>query len=199
MKFAALVIPFLAISALGAPLSQGERDRAMSELHATRKQFLDAVAGLTPAQWNFKPSDAAWSVAEVAEHLALTEDRIYDIVTRKILASPAQPEKAAQTRGKDETVLRTMEDRSTKYKAPREIAPAHRFASPAEAVEHFRQSRDRTIAYIRTTNADLRDHVLAHGAVGLIDAYQWFLVDAGHTARHLAQIAEIKADPRYPR
>ena len=36
-------------------LQQGERDRAMSHLHATRKQFLDALANVSEAQWNWKP------------------------------------------------------------------------------------------------------------------------------------------------
>jgi hypothetical protein len=31
------------------------------------------------------------------------------------------------------------------------------------------------------------------------DAYQLILVIAGHTERHVAQIDEVKADPRYPK
>jgi uncharacterized damage-inducible protein DinB len=199
MKMLAPLIPLLAGSLLAAPLTQGERDRAMSELHATRKQLLDAVAGLTPAQWNFKPSPSAWSIAEITEHLALTEDLIYDTVTKKIMTSPAQPDRQAETKGKDELILRTIPDRSKKAKAPAALTPSHHWASPKEAVEHFRAGRDRTIAYVRTTNDDLRAHFMEHPAVGLIDAYQWFLLDAGHTARHVAQIAEVKAAPGYPR
>ena len=195
---AGLLVIFSAIPACGAALTQGERDRAMSELHATRKQFLDAVAGLTPAQWSYKPSPSSWSLAEIAEHLAVTEDWIFDMVTKQILASPAQPEKRAETRGKDEMVLKTIPDRSSKREAPAEIAPAHRFATPQAAVDHFRAARDRTIGYIQTTPDDLRVHFAPHRAVGLIDAYQWFLVASGHTARHLEQMAEVKAGPHYP-
>src|SRR5204863_3020741 len=36
----------IATPAFTETLTQGERERAMSELHATRKQFLDSVAGL---------------------------------------------------------------------------------------------------------------------------------------------------------
>jgi uncharacterized damage-inducible protein DinB len=170
----------------------------MSELHATRKQLLDAVAGLTPAQLNFKPSPSAWSIAEIAEHVALTEDWLFDIVTKKLMAAPAQPDKQAETKGKDEMVLKTIADRSSKREAPEAIAPKHRW-SPQAAADHFRASRDRTIDYIRTTRDDLRAHVEPHRVVGLIDAYQWILVGASHTARHVAQIDEVKASPRYPR
>src|SRR5438045_3372548 len=64
----------IAAPAFGETLTQGERERAMSELHATRKQFLDSVAGLSDAQWNFKPAPDVRSVAEVAEHIAVSED-----------------------------------------------------------------------------------------------------------------------------
>ena len=38
------------------PLRQGERDRALSDFHATRAMYLHAVENLTDAQWNFKPA-----------------------------------------------------------------------------------------------------------------------------------------------
>lgn len=56
---------------------QGERDRAMSYLHSKRKQFLDLADGLSEAQWNFKPGGEAWSLAELAEHLAVTERTVF--------------------------------------------------------------------------------------------------------------------------
>ena len=76
------------------PLSQGERDRAMSSLHATRKMFLDEVANLSDAQWTFKPAPERWSIAECAEHIALSEDLLFQLVTEKLMKSPAEPDKS---------------------------------------------------------------------------------------------------------
>jgi hypothetical protein len=53
-------------------LTQHDREFAMSHLHASRKIFLDAVAGLTPEQWNYKPSPDRWSAAECAEHITVS-------------------------------------------------------------------------------------------------------------------------------
>jgi hypothetical protein len=195
---AGLLALFSVMPACGAVLSQDERDRAMSELHATRKQFLDAVAGLTSAQWHYRTAPGVWTLAEIAEPLAVTEDWIFDNVTKKILATPAEPGNGARTRGRDEQVLKIIADRSSKRQAPAGIAPAQRFATPQAAVEHFRAARDRTIAYLRTTRDDLRAHTSEHRAAGLIDAYQSFLVAAAHTTRHLEQMAEVKAAPGYP-
>ena len=194
-----LLFLLLPAAAFCQPLSQGERDRAMSELHATRKQFLDAVAGLSPAQWNFKPSAQAWSIAEIASHLAVGEDFLFQNITRKIMASPAQPEKkSAAQKQKDEMVLKTIPDRTSKRQSPPEMLPDGR-STPEATVAHFRASRDRTIAYIQKTQDDLRAHFATHRVVGEIDAYQFVLVMAAHTARHVAQIEEVKAGPRYPR
>ena len=78
-RLIAAVVLSIASPAFAETLTQGERERAMSELHATRKQFLDSVAGLSDAQWNFKPSPDVWSVAEVAEHIAISEDMIFKL------------------------------------------------------------------------------------------------------------------------
>jgi uncharacterized damage-inducible protein DinB len=181
------------------PLTQGERGRAMSELHATRKRLLDAIAGLSKAQWNFKPGPDRWSVAECAEHIAVTEDFNFELVTKKILQSPAAPEKQVEVQGKDEFVLRTMADRSSKRVASEALQPAGRWRDAESLAAHFKQSRDRLIAYVETTQDDLRSHFLAHRAVGLLDGYQWILLMAGHTERHVLQIEEVKAQAGFPK
>src|SRR2546430_4515720 len=54
-------------------LTQEERDRAVAELEGSKKAFLDATKGLSPAQSNFKAAPDRWSVAECSEHIALAE------------------------------------------------------------------------------------------------------------------------------
>src|SRR5437867_1547140 len=113
-----MILGALALAtALAAPIEQGERDRAMSHLHATRKLFLDSVAGLSDAQWNFKPSPERWSVAECAEHIAVSEDSLFDWL-RQAMKSPADPDKKAAAKGKDELIQRVLPDRSVKAQAP---------------------------------------------------------------------------------
>src|SRR5438105_9979936 len=111
-------------------LTQGERDRALSELYASRKQFLDSVAGLTEAQWNFKPAPAVWSIAECAEHIAVSEDLLLGILP-KMMQSPADAQKKAEVKGKDELVLKGTVDRSQKFQAPEMLVPKHRWPTQA--------------------------------------------------------------------
>src|SRR5580698_5962697 len=87
-----LILTMALAPAFAASLSQADRDRAIAELTASRQQFLDSVAGLSAAQWNFKPDEKTWSVAECAEHIALSEDLIFGRVT-EMVKGPLTPDK----------------------------------------------------------------------------------------------------------
>jgi hypothetical protein len=204
MRFilAAALSAGLAFSALAADatLSQGERDFAMSSLHATRKLFLDSVSGMSDAQWNYKPAPDRWSAAECSEHIAVAEDFIAKLI-QQALKSPAAPDKripAGEARAKDERLLAIMVDRSRKAEAPEPIRPTHRFATAQEAVDHFRQSRDNNIDFVEKTQADLRGHFAPHPLLGSLDLYQWLLLISAHSERHTKQILEVKASSGFP-
>jgi hypothetical protein len=180
-------------------LTEEDRDRAASEFEASRRLFLGALAGLSEAQWRFKPAPEVWSIAECAEHIAVTEDSYFELLTEKILKSPAEPPRRVQTAGKDDLVLKAMPDRTSKRQAGARLQPAGRWAAKQELLAHFQRSHDRFIDYVRTTGDDLRNHFREHRAVGLIDAYQWILLASGHVRRHVKQIEEVKTHPNYPR
>jgi uncharacterized damage-inducible protein DinB len=194
------VSPWLALAAaaMAATLTQGDRDFAMSHLHASRKLFLDAVADLSEAQWRFKPAPDRWSIAECAEHIVLTEDAIFQLVTEKILKSPPATGLPRATRADDEELILMLKDRSRKAPAPEFLRPSGRWPTKESLIEYFKQSRDRTIAFVESTQEDLRAHVAPHPVREHMDAYQWLLLLAAHTERHTAQIEEIKADPKFP-
>jgi len=179
-------------------LQQGERDRAMSHLHVTRKLFLDSLAGITPAQWSWKPSPEVWSVAEVAEHIALSEDLIFGLSRKVAAGPPATQEQKAETKGKDETILKAMVDRSKKAQAPEPLKPTHKWKTKEELIAAFKKSRDNTIAYVQTTEDDLRGRATPHPIFKQLDAYQWVLILSAHSERHTLQLNEVKAMPGFP-
>jgi uncharacterized damage-inducible protein DinB len=186
---------FLLLSALplSAQLSQGEREYAMSQLHATRKMLLDSLAGLSAAQWKFKPAPDRWSIEEIAEHLVLTEGFLFDY-GQKLLKTPAVADRKVE-RGQDEQVYRRMADRANKVKAVDPMLPSGKYANAEAAGRAFREVRDRTIRYVETTTDPLRAHTDKDGS----DAYQCLLMIAGHTERHVGQIGDVKSDPRFPK
>lgn len=192
---------FLAAAPATTTLTQEERDKAVAELEGSKKMFLDATKGLSAAQWSFKPSPERWSVAECANHIALTEGFVFALVTNQVLKSPATPEKRETTKGKDELVVKLMQDRSHKATAPEQIDPIKKPMKPEESVRAILDSHAKIENFVETTQEDLRDHMFDHPvpAIGTLDAYQWMLLISGHTRRHTLQILEVKADPNFPK
>src|SRR5579863_8984277 len=115
-----LVTAFLILAAVcsaqtaaPATLSPEERESALKSFQTTRDNFLRSIAGLSQKQWNFKPAPDRWSVAEVAEHITVSESSLFGLV-QKLMISPAAPEKREQVKGKDEIILQKVPDRSHK-------------------------------------------------------------------------------------
>ena len=191
----------MAVPASAQTISQADRDKAITELEGSRQAFLDATKSLSEAQWNFKAGPDRWSIAQCAEHIALSEDFIFGLVVNKVMKTPVDPQKRDAVKGKDEGILKLMQDRTHKATAPEPIDPTKRTMSPEQSVKQFLASRDRHIEYLKTTQDDLRDHFFDHPvpAIGTLDAYQWILLISGHTRRHTLQILEVKADPNFPK
>jgi hypothetical protein len=87
----AIVLLCAATSAFSQTLSAADRDRALQYLESTRQAVLDATAGLSGAQWNFKPAPDRWSIAEVVEHIAAAEDFLMGMVTSQVMKAPPRP------------------------------------------------------------------------------------------------------------
>ena len=180
-------------------LTPEERESALKSFQTTRDNFLKSITGLSQKQRMFKPAPDRWSVAEVAEHITVSESSLSGLVEKQIMTSPAAPEKREQVKGKDELILQRVPDRSHKAQAPEFLRPTGRWATEADLTKAFEESREATMDYIRTTNDDLRDHFFDHPVFGTLDGYQWLLLISSHSARHTAQIEEVKADPNFPK
>src|ERR1700730_4468634 len=77
--------------ATSVPLTAAERETALNSLQSTHDAFLKSIAGLSERQWRFKPAPDRWSVAEVSEHIAVSESTIFGLVQKQIMAGPGKP------------------------------------------------------------------------------------------------------------
>ncbi|HVF70841.1 MAG TPA: DinB family protein [Chthoniobacterales bacterium] len=186
-------------AAASSTLTKEERDRVIDYLKQTQKEFQAATQGLSEGQWKFKAAPDKWSIAETAEHIAVTEEMIWNLVSDKIMKSPPAPEKRAEVKGKEETILKVIPDRSRKAQAPEQLRPTGRWANQSALVKDFDAIRAKEIAFATETKEDLRSHFGDHPFLKTMDAYQWLLFNGAHCKRHTAQILEVKADPNYPK
>ncbi len=94
---------------------------------------------------------------------------------------------------KDDAILPLVIDRSAKFKAPEAIQPTRRWTTPDEITKNVLQNRAVTLAFINTTQEDLRNHFMDHPVLKTLDTYQWMLLISGHMRRHTEQILEVKS------
>jgi hypothetical protein len=193
-----LTLALFASASLSAQqLSKEDAKRAADHLKKTSAALIAATAGLSDAQLNFKAAPTRWSVAEVTEHLAASEDFLMGNIKDNVMKGPARTEQV-NLREIDDFVLTAIADRSNKVQAPEPLAPANRFGSAAASLKHFKESRAKTLAFLADTK-DLRAHAVDSPLGKKLDGYQWLLFISAHTERHTKQIDEVKADPKFPK
>ena len=185
----------LAGGATGQDITTMEREQALRYLAETRTGVIEAVKGLSEAQFNFKPAPDRWSGAECLEHIAIVENQVLSGVRVRLEKAPA-PSADRDVQRVDAMVLSTVPDRSTKVQAPPQLVPTGH-TTPAATLERFLASREQTVNWLKS-DSDLRGHSVDHPVLGPLDGYEWILAIAGHSERHTKQILEVKADPNFP-
>lgn len=184
------------VQATAQPLTPQERDTLLKHLDQTRQAFLASISGVSEAQWKFKAAPDRWSIAEVAEHIAISESTLLQLVTDRVLKSPATPRDPNAI--SDAKLLEGLLDRSNKFQAPEMLKPASRWSSRDALAKDFAAARDKTADYVKTATDDLHGHSAPHPVFKTLDGYQWILLLSGHAARHTAQIEEVKTIAGYP-
>lgn len=181
-----------------ASVSDAERKNAADLLLQTEAGVFNAITGLSEAQLNFKPAPDKWSVLDCVKHIAVTEAGLWQMTNGSIQA-PANPEKRVDVKSTDEQVVAMIESRERKVKTAPPMEPQNTpFKSLDEALKSFVSDRAKLVNYIKTTDADLRNHVVTMPFASF-DSYQMILFIAAHSNRHTQQIEEVKADPNFPK
>jgi hypothetical protein len=178
-------------------LTEKERTYLLDYLTTTKDRLQKDVKGLSPAQLNFKPDPERWSVAECIEHITVTEhtnmDRVMEAL--KTDANAADRSKITIT---DEAVLKRYTDRSSKRKTSETLVPTNRFGSYEATLKSFLEKRNSNIEFVKKTQDDFRNRIVTF-SYGTVDLYQALLASVAHSERHIAQLEEVMADPKFPK
>jgi hypothetical protein len=183
------------MSTIAATKTGAEIDKAtlLEALRKGEEALLCSVAGVSEAACHLRPAENRWSVLECAEHVAVAEEVMLGLVTGERKARDPEGVK------RDERILRSGTDRSTRFDASDQSRPRGRFSTLAEAVAHFQKTRKRTLGVVELTGEDLRATEVRHPhrAVGVISTYECLLLMGTHTQRHALQIEEVKQSQAY--
>ena len=168
---------------------QPHEKRAMLEsLESGRQALIDALHGVTGEAAARRPAPGRWSILECVEHLAIAEDYLFgQIAIAHHVDIPMRNER------REAAIRARGADRTRPAQSPDVGKPTGRFATLAEALRHFLDSRARTIRFVENNSADLRSEVTSHPIIGTVNCYENLLIIAAHPHRHAAQIAETRS------
>jgi hypothetical protein len=161
-------------------------------MEMTGSWLADEVSGLSPAQLQFRPAPESWSIMQVVEHLMIADPIYWQDFKNAMKAPPGNRKRS----GTDENLLWYGIDRTQRQKAIAAEDVKGKMRDLAAGLEALRKVHGQMLEYVRTTDEDLRGHVVEREGS---DAYQWMLLISTHAQRHILQIREIKADPKFPR
>ena len=181
----------VSVSGVSAQLNSLERQRLLAHMEMTGKWLVDEVSGLSPAQLAFRPSPNAWTILDVLDHLVVVGPIYWNDLRN---AQPVRGDRIG--RMTDEDVLWYGIDRTNRETALRTEEPTRTLKDVTSGLAAHRRQHAQLEEYIRTTQDDLRHRLVPRQQS---DAYQWALLISTHEQRHILQIREIKADPKYPK
>jgi hypothetical protein len=178
-------------------LTEKERAYLLDYFKTTKDRLLNNVKGLSEDQLNFKPDPERWSVAECIEHITVTENTNMDRIM-EVLKTDADPSDRSKITVTDEVVLKRYTDRSSKRKTGETLIPTNRFGSYEATLKAFVEKRNSNIDFISKTQDDLRNRITTF-SYGTVDLYQCLLALVAHSERHIVQLEEVIADPKFPK
>lgn len=159
----------------------------------TRARLRARLDHLSSSEENARPSPDAWSVKEIAEHLAIIEERLsklFPVMVTKAEAGGLQrrPDQPFRPVSVESMVERSKRE---KYRAPDEVRPTGA-GSVADSINRLNRSREAIQALRPRLEAlDLTSVTYPHPAFGQLSAYQWLIFLGAHEDRHLRQIESV--------
>ncbi len=158
-----------------------------------RRAALEAVALQLPYErWSERPAGDSWSVAQVFDHLHLSEAGTARLLAKRIARAKEAglgPEQSTESLMRCLDFFPVVE--GPKRQAPEIVVPRADARAP-DVHEALRRSRADLHAVLRDGDGLALGEVTAtHPALGVINAYQWVLFIGQHEERHAGQIRRI--------
>jgi hypothetical protein len=172
-------------------ISPLERQRLIAHMQMTSSWLADEVSNLSRSQVEFRRAPGTWTILEVLDHLVVVGPIYWEDLQRGVRGTPP----ALPLASRDVDILWYGIDRGRPETALASENPKGGIRDVRAGLDAYRRHHARLLQYIQTTKDDLRNRVVERQGC---DAYQWALLISTHEQRHILQIREIKADPKFP-
>ena len=157
----------------------------ISAIRQNTKEIVDYVSAIDIDKINVSPSDGGWSIIRICDHFMSV-----DFGTYNLMASEGKLALAHRI-----SLLPKLEataiDRSSKAKAPPQVAPKGKTDTIEKFVSRFPSLREKTITRIENKDLNMVCDVFPHFVFGFMTFEEWLRFSMLHTKRHMLQMEEL--------
>lgn len=173
--------------------------RWAAEIDRVNRRAASLVTRARPEQMAWKPPAGGWSMAEVLEHLTVTNERYLSAMRESTPVAVTPSAKVWRPTIAGALLNYAMRRPKLRMKSPRVFAPG---PEPRERVfyEFLRTQLDLRRAAERAISSDVRRTRVASPAAGLVrfNLGDCFEILVSHAQRHLGQVERIRKQPEFP-
>lgn len=154
------------------------------QISQATKRFIDVVDGIDAQAFVVRPPDAGpWSVSEVVEHVAIANETILAVVSKRLepMTGPSD-----------------LTDEEMPYlfyggeEPPTVGTPTGAWTDIDDALSRLDATAAALSCWAAETPFDLRSQGARHPAFGTLDGAQWLRFSAVHTWRHRRQAMRVR-------
>ena len=173
-------------------------NQTIAEIYAgnekIREKFTETLSALTDEQASALPDGETWSVAQIAEHVAIVENGMARICEKLLKESQASGKTSDGTTFiSDNFRTKGAEVAVIKLDAPAMVKPAGGITiSESIAKMEETEAKFNDLRPLFDT-CDCADFKFPHPYFGDLSASEWLTLAGGHKARHLKQIRNVLA------
>ena len=180
--------------------SQAERVSSWAaEIDRINRRTAALVRGIRSEQLHWKPPEGGWSMAEVLEHLTVTNERYLSAMSAATPVAAKPNRKPWRPSLMGGLLNFAMRKPKLRMKTPRVFAPG---PQPRERVFHefLRTQLELRRALERALSSDLSRTRVASPATSMVrlNLGDCFEILISHADRHLGQVERIRQRPAFP-
>ncbi|MBS1790306.1 MAG: DinB family protein [Acidobacteria bacterium] len=165
---------------------------------AATARFTSEAAVVNGAQAAFRPAESEWTIGEIVEHVNIVNGGFLRITHKLLRQAEADPKPAPADLNLGGVIVNENGEQAPKFEAPETVRPkggvsiADAVAGIQQIIAGFAEIKPRLEA------VDLSEQKFPHPVAGPLSGYQWLILLAEHSDRHLGQIRRVKTSPGFP-
>ena len=159
----------------------------LKALEKSETDLLSFLENITDEDFIKKPSDTVWSMAEIVDHIILTEKYVLRNL-QNLLHTDSIEVPSRHPNGKVEYLVL---DRNRKVPAPAPLIPRNNYETKAVAIVAFQKVRSQSKEFIEAVRRPLVEIGFPHFTLGMLNGENWGTFIPAHCERHLKQMKEM--------